>query len=78
MSYGLRATKIDDNAKSRARIAEPLVRWMAQPNVVTKESPNMQQMGYGLRAVKTDGDAKGCAGQVSTCNEWATVRGLRS
>ena len=65
MGYSLRATKTDDNAESRVGMKkEPLVRWMAMPNVVTKESPDMQQMGYSLRTAKIHSDAEGRAGQV--------------
>ena len=57
------ATKIDDNTESHAGTKkDPLVRRMATPNVVTKESPDMQQTGYSLRAAKTNGDAEGRAG----------------
>ena len=63
MGYSPRATKTDDNAESHIGTKkEPLVRWMATPNIVTKESPVMQRTGYGLKAVKTDGDTEGSAG----------------
>ena len=39
MSYGPRATKTNDNAESCVGTKKkPLVRWMATPNVVAKES----------------------------------------
>ena len=78
MGHGSRPTKTNDNIKSHAGTKEePLVRWMATPNVVAKESPNMQRTGYGPRAVKTEIYTKGCDGQVSACSERATARGLR-
>ena len=65
IGYSARGTKTDGNIESHAGTKkEPLVRWMAMPNVVTKESPDMQQMGYSLRTTKIDSDAEGRAGQV--------------
>ena len=78
MGYGPRATKTDGNTESPTRTKEePLVQRMAKPNVVTKESPNMQQTSYGPRATKTNGDTEGHAGQVSACSGWATIRGIQ-
>ena len=63
MGHGPRATKTDGNAESRARTKkEPLVRQMATPNIIAKESPDMHWMGYGLMASKMDGDVEGHAG----------------
>ena len=77
MGYSLRATKTDSITESYAGTKkEPLVRWMATPNVSTKESLDTQRTGYGLRVTKTDGDTEGRAGQVLACSKRATVRGL--
>ena len=74
MDYGLRVMKIDGNVKSRARTKkEPLVRWIAMPNVVTKESPDTQWAGYGLRATTTDDEAETHARQVLAHSRRAMV-----
>ena len=66
--------KTNGNVESRVETKkEPLMRWMAMPNVVTKESPDTQQTGHDPRAAKMDGDAERRAGQVPTCSGWATV-----
>ena len=57
MDHSPRAMKTDGNTESCAGTKkEPLVRRMATPNVVTKESPDTQQTGYGLKVVKKDDD----------------------
>ena len=43
---------------------------MDMPNMVIKESPNMQLMGYSLMVAKIEGDAGGHVGQVLARNEW--------
>ena len=53
------------------------MRWMAKPNIVTKESPDTQRMGYSLSTAKTDGEAEGYDGQVLAHSEWAMIRELR-
>ena len=53
------------------------MRRMAKPNVVTKESLDMQRMGYDPRVAKTDGDAEGHVRQVSARSKQATIRGLQ-
>ena len=78
MSYDSKATKTEDNVESHAGMKkEPLVRWMAKPNVVTKESPDTQQTSYGLRAVTTGGEAESRARQAPLRNKRAIVQGLQ-